>query len=106
MGFAVNSKSGNCLDITMKCPYGYEVNATDQCQLAVGYCIQGYEMNEFLNRCIPIPGLWIPFPTLALLLIMTTYIVIRAKCTKSQTTKLVPTIIAVWSFLELPLFIA
>ena len=81
-GYAVNNKSGNCIDIRKKCPYGYELNSTDECELAVQECEPGYVLNGASNSCVPIPGFYVPFPSLGLILIFTIILIIRVKCKK------------------------
>jgi hypothetical protein len=106
-GFVLNKRSGDCLDTAIRCPYGYELNETNQCELAVQQCLPGYVLNGYLNRCIPVPGLWIPFPTLGLLAVIYFLVYIRARCCqRDPQTKMVPTILAFWSLVELPLFVA
>jgi len=64
-------------------------------------------LNTVLNRCIPIPGFYVPFPILGGLFIITLIFIVCVRCGKNKSpTKLVPSIIILWSFFELPIFAA
>lgn len=104
-GFAVNNASGNCLNSTINCLYGYRLNATDQCDLYLRQCKKGYVLNEVLDSCVPVPGLLIPFPVLALVLLSTLYVLLRIRCRGSPNTKVLPTLIALWSLFEIPIYL-
>lgn len=104
-GYLVNNKSGNCLDARTQCKYGYALNKDDQCELSVQECNPGYMLNQILNRCIPVPGFYVPFPILGLLIVLTLILVVYVKAKRSMT-RLLPSVIILWSLLELPIFIA
>lgn len=70
-------------------------------------CIGGYILNEYLDKCIPKPGFWVPFPTLGLLLVMIILLYFAARCCPTKPpTRIAPTLIAYLSLVELPLFVA
>lgn len=102
--YKVNNKSGNCLDARTKCKYGYELNAMDQCELSVQECLEGYTLNGYLNRCIPLPGLMVPFPFIIVLTILSFILYCRTK--RDPSTRLLPVLITLWGSLEIPLFLA
>jgi hypothetical protein len=102
-GYAVNNKSGNCIDNKKRCRYGYELDANDTCQLVVQECLEGYILNTVLNKCIPVPGLSVPFPFLVVISI-STLILICVVRRRKDGTRLIPVIIVYWSYFEVPLF--
>jgi hypothetical protein len=60
-----------------ECPYGYAYNDFGECELVVQICNEGYILNLGLNKCIPVPGFYIPFLFLGLALIWTIYLSIQ-----------------------------
>jgi len=103
----LNNKSGNCLDGRTQCKWGYALNEKDECELTVQECNEGYILNTVLDRCIPVPGFYVPFPILGGLTLITLLLIACVKCGKKKSqTKLIPCIIVLWSFFEIPLFAA
>jgi hypothetical protein len=83
------------------------LNEKDECELTVQECSEGYILNTVLDRCIPVPGFYVPFPILGGMAIITLIFIASVKCGKKKSqTKLIPSIIVLWSFFELPIFIA
>lgn len=106
-GYFLNNKSGNCLDGRTQCKYGFALNEKDECELTVQECSEGYILNTILDRCIPVPGFYVPFPILGGLAIITLVFIASVKCGRRKSqTKLIPSIIVLWSLFELPIFIA
>lgn len=98
------------MDVRKKCNYGYQLNKNDECELAVQECEPHYELSADLSKCVPIPGLYIPFPVIGAVLLSTAILIIRVKCSERgkdhpRPTKLIPCIIILWSMFELPLFL-
>lgn len=62
-------------------------------------------LNSMLDNCIPVPGLYIPFPVLGLVVLSTLIVLIRIRIRRSPNTKVLPTLIALWSVFELPLYL-
>lgn len=107
VNYKVNEKSGNCLDARKQCKYGYALNASDECELVVQECLEGYVLNGYLNRCIPEPGLSVPFPFLIVLCITSAIMICRIRRSKQhEPTRILPVLIMIWGTLELPLFLA
>ena len=62
-------------------------------------------LNTVLNKCIPVPGLSVPFPFLIVISITTVILICVVKNKKEhENTRLIPTIIVYWSYYEVPLF--
>ena len=63
-------------------------------------------MNQVLNKCIPVPGLYVPFPFLAVISVTTLILIcVLKKSPRHKQTRIVPTIIVYWSYYELPMFL-
>jgi hypothetical protein len=43
------------------CKYGYAYNDFGECELVAQMCEEGYILNGKLDRCIPVPGPYVPF---------------------------------------------
>ena len=43
------------------CKFGYAYNDFGECELVAQVCEEGYILNSGLDRCIPVPGAYVPF---------------------------------------------
>eukprot|EP00347_Sterkiella_histriomuscorum_P020795 403336432 len=96
------AKNGYCIDPSLRCDYGYEINRNGTfCVLSAYTCEPGYKLNNFLKKCVPLPGFYIPFPFLFLLLLITTIILLVLKVkNKLHETNLIQTTICIWAAFE------
>lgn len=65
-----------CVKDREDCKYGYEYNDYGECILKVQLCEPGYILNNRLNKCIPVPGFYIPLIFLAAALAWTVYLLV------------------------------
>ncbi|CDW77557.1 UNKNOWN [Stylonychia lemnae] len=100
--------SRQCVNIT--CPTGYEFDSKGDCSQIItniqDECSKGQEHNWYFEKCINEAELFIPFPILIFLAIMTLILVIFVKCKKYKQVNLLQTIICMWAIFELPIFAA
>ena len=75
----ISSARKICVKDRSDCHYGYDYNDYGECTLVVQICNKGYILNEGLNKCIPVPGFYIPFIFLAAALAWTVYLVVEYK---------------------------
>ena len=63
-------------------------------------------MNQVLNKCIPVPGFYVPFPFLFVIAVTTLIMICVIKNSeRHKQTRLIPTIIIYWSYFELPMYL-
>jgi hypothetical protein len=70
-----------CIDVGLRCPYGYSFNDYGECILGVAECEKGYVLNRTRDKCIPKPVFYFPCLFLLLSIGYTIYICRRAKKT-------------------------
>ena len=68
-----------CVKEREDCSYGYEYNDFGECELKVQMCESGYILNKRFNKCIPVPGPYIPFIFMIVAGIWTAYLYRRYK---------------------------
>jgi hypothetical protein len=68
-----------CVKEREDCRFGYEYNDFGECELKVQMCESGYILNSKLNRCIPVPGAYVPFIFMIAAAIWTVYLLFRYK---------------------------
>ena len=92
--------------MSILCPYGftYTVNLSTpsnySCVLSSIACKKGFVLNKVIKSCIPVAGFYVPFPNIAFLIVMTSLLIIIVKARPYPETKLITSVIALWSFAE------
>jgi len=91
--------NGRCILGGFFCPFGYGYNTKgDGCILTAQIC-EGYDiLNYDKTKCIPMPGILVPFPLVIIGLLGTIYITIQKK--RHPHTRFFPTVICLLSVLE------
>lgn len=92
-------EDGRCVLTGFFCRFGYEMNAAgDACFLMAQIC-EGYDiLNYDKTKCIPMPGMLVPFPLIFLAVVGA--IVILASKRSYPSTRFYPSMICVLSVLE------
>ena len=73
----ISDERNICVKEREDCKYGYEYNDFGECVLVAQVCEPGYVLNAKLNKCIPVPGFYIPFLFLALAAAWTIYLYLQ-----------------------------
>ena len=82
-----------CVIPGLICPFGYKVNYEGNgCELKNQICEVGYELNGDKTACIPAPTSYIPFPILAVVLLLCLVPIFSR--IKSKKTQVIPSLIA------------
>ena len=93
------AKNQQCVVKGLRCPFGHVVNPSGSgCILAAKVCDGDFQLNASKDRCIPLPGKYIPYP----LLIASGFLLVVIIGSKiiSKKTQIVTNLIASLSFVE------
>ena len=90
---------GRCILTGFFCPFGYDYNMKGNACILKAQVCPGYDILNFdKTKCIPMPGILIPFPLCLIAIGCAIYIYLKKK--KHPSTRFYPTMICVLSVLE------